>query len=90
VRTILNSGTTEQEKFIENEFLKNYNDWTSKEYDEQDWNRVNELSVRELIADRARVAAIAQGAKCLDCPDFLKHVRADALSLCAPKACPID
>lgn len=48
--------------------------WTSKVYNEQDWTKVNELSIRELLAERSKMADIAQNAKCLECPDFLKHV----------------
>lgn len=72
---MLTPGSTEQERFIENEFLKDYSDWTSRAYDEQEWTKVTELSVRELLALRAKAAESAQNAKCLDCPDFLKHVR---------------
>ncbi|ETN43274.1 uncharacterized protein HMPREF1541_02433 [Cyphellophora europaea CBS 101466] len=71
-QAILNSSV-EQERFIQGELLKDYADWTSKAYDEQEWTKVNELSVRELLAERARVADMAQNAKCLECPDFLKH-----------------
>lgn len=48
--------------------------WTSTVYNEQDWTKVNELSIRELLVERSKMADITQNAKCLECPDFLKHV----------------
>lgn len=50
-----------------------YASWTSNAWDEQDWTKVNDLRVRELLAERQMVAQKAQSAKCLDCPDFVKH-----------------
>ncbi|KPI34847.1 putative ATP-dependent RNA helicase [Cyphellophora attinorum] len=72
VRTILNDRA-EQKIFIENEFIKSYTDWASKVYDEQEWNKVTELSVREVLSAREKFAKITQESKCLSCPDFLKH-----------------
>ncbi|KAJ9605383.1 Antiviral helicase ski2 [Cladophialophora chaetospira] len=67
------SSHTEQQKFVEDEFVHVYSSWVSTAWDEQDWSRVNELSVRELLAERKKFATIFQNAKCLSCPNFLKH-----------------
>lgn len=62
-----------QKQFAEEEFVKLYSSWTSRAWDEQDWVKVTELRVRELLAEREKAAAMAQNARCLQCPDFLKH-----------------
>ncbi|KIW14643.1 hypothetical protein PV08_07427 [Exophiala spinifera] len=62
-----------QKKFAEEDFVNMYPSWDSSVWDEQDWNKVPELHVRELLAERTKVAAVAQNAQCLDCPNFLKH-----------------
>ena len=72
LRPLLNSHT-EQQKFVENDFVRVYSLWVTSTWDEQDWSKVNELSVRELLAERKKFAAIFQSAKCLSCPNFLKH-----------------
>jgi antiviral helicase SKI2 len=69
---LLNSHA-EQQKFVENEFLTVYSSWISTAWDEQDWNKVHELSIRELLVERERAATMFQSAKCLSCPNFLKH-----------------
>ena len=65
----------EQKKFAENDFIAHYSDWTASVYNEQDWSKVQELRVRELIEQRKTVASGCQDAVCLSCPNFLKHVR---------------
>ena len=77
-RTMLNMSAVQQE-FLEEEFVQKYSDWTDAAYNEQEWTKVHELSVRELIVQRAKMAEIAQNAKCLDCPNFLKHVSSPGL-----------
>ncbi|ETI19488.1 hypothetical protein G647_09322 [Cladophialophora carrionii CBS 160.54] len=63
----------EQQKFVENEFLTVYSSWISTAWDEQEWNKVHELSIRELLVERQRAATIFQNAKSLSCDSFLKH-----------------
>lgn len=72
LRSLLNSYA-EQQTFAENEFVNVYSSWASTAWDEQDWSKVHELSVRELLVERTKVAAIFENAKCLSCPNFLKH-----------------
>ena len=64
---------TEQRRFAEGEFLDKYSSWASQHWDEVDWNKVSDLAVRDILVEREKQARIAQRAKCLDCPDFLKH-----------------
>lgn len=67
----------EQRKFAETDFIRYYSDWSFSAWDEQDWAKVMELSVRETMIHRQKMANICQSAKCLSCPDFLKHVSTD-------------
>lgn len=62
-----------QKQFAEEDFVNTYSSWDSSIWDEQDWNKVHDLHIRELLAERTKVATIVQNAKCLDCPNFLKH-----------------
>lgn len=70
----------EQKKFAEKDFIEHYSDWSSTVYDEIDWSKVQELRIRELLHDKAKIAAVCQSVSCLSCPQFLKHV--SALSIC--------
>ena len=76
--TVLKSPV-EQQKFAEKDFISTYSSWTSSVYDEQDWSKVLELRVRELLSERDEVASRCQKAKCLTCPSFLKHVSTSLL-----------
>lgn len=48
--------------------------WTSPVWDELDWAGVKELQVRDVLEKRQAQAAVVQTCKCLECPQFLKHV----------------
>ena len=63
-----------QKEVAEQEFVKKYSDWSDSVYDELDWAKVKELQVRELLAERQKMAAIAGNADCLSCPNIVKHV----------------
>ncbi|RMZ79548.1 hypothetical protein DV737_g3400, partial [Chaetothyriales sp. CBS 132003] len=62
-----------QQAWAEEDFVKKYSDWTDSAYDEQEWTKVHELAVRELLVKRDAAARTVQQAKCPACPDFLKH-----------------
>ncbi|KAL2446187.1 Antiviral helicase SKI2 [Exophiala dermatitidis] len=62
-----------QRQFAEKDFVNLYSSWTSTAWDEQEWSKVHELQVRELLMDRTKMAQIVQSAKCLECPNFVKH-----------------
>ena len=72
MRSLLNSDAV-QKDFAEREFIELYSSWISSAWEEQNWDRVNDLSVRELLGQRKKIASIVQNAKCLDCPNFIKH-----------------
>ena len=72
LRALLNSYA-EQQKFVEQEFVNVYSSWISSAWTEQDWDKVHELSIRELLVERKKFANIFENAKCLSCPNFLKH-----------------
>ena len=63
-----------QKQFAEEDFVKMYSDWQERAWDELDWDRVKDLQVREILAQRTKMADIAQNATALACPNFLKHV----------------
>lgn len=67
-------SVTGYKKWAEHEFLDTYADWQSDVYNEQDWSKVLELRVRELLNERVQIESACQSAKCLRCRDFLKHV----------------
>lgn len=48
--------------------------WTSEAWDELDWARIKELSLRNVLDARKAEAARAQERECLRCPDFVRHV----------------
>lgn len=56
------------------EILQLCHDWTASAWDEIDWYRVKDMSVREIHDKRRAAGATAQGAHCLKCPNFVKHV----------------
>lgn len=57
------------------EFSKLCTSWTDKAWDELDWGRVKDMSVREVLEQRAQQVKIVESSACLQCPQFLKHVR---------------
>jgi len=56
------------------EIMQLCRDWTASAWDEIDWYRVKDMSVREIHDKRRAAAATAQDAHCLECPNFVKHV----------------
>ena len=48
--------------------------WEIDEWNEMDTSKINDLQLRDIIAARFDHAGVAQKAKALDCPQFLKHV----------------
>ena len=72
LRSLLSSQLV-QKQFAEEDFVNIYSSWISPAWDEQAWDRVHDLHVRELLAERRKVGDIVQHAKCLHCPNFVKH-----------------
>lgn len=48
--------------------------WELPEWDELDWGKIKDLSIRDLLEKRREEAEISQRCVCVSCPDFLKHV----------------
>lgn len=69
-------GIIEAMKFADKEVSKLCSSWTTPIWDEMDWDRMKELQVRDVLEKRQEQAAITQSCRCLQCPDFLKHVGA--------------
>lgn len=55
------------------QLLQSFADWTSTCWDELDWSKVKDLSLRNLLDTRKALATKAQSASCLRCSDFVKH-----------------
>jgi antiviral helicase SKI2 len=47
--------------------------WNWKDWDECDWSKIKDLSIRTLFEERTKQAKVAVEKQCLDCPQFLKH-----------------
>ncbi|KAK5063099.1 hypothetical protein LTR84_005175 [Exophiala bonariae] len=62
-----------QKQFAEEEFVQLLSSWDSTAWDEQDWTKVTDLQVRELLGKRKSLAAKIAKSKCLGCPNFVKH-----------------
>jgi antiviral helicase SKI2 len=62
-----------QKQFAEEEFVQVLSSWISTAWDEQDWSKVNDLQVRELLAERNGLARVILKSRCLECPNFIKH-----------------
>jgi antiviral helicase SKI2 len=48
--------------------------WTSSTWNELDWHKyLKDMSLRNLLDERSKIATIAQDCECIHCPDFPKH-----------------
>lgn len=73
-------------KFADKELSKLCSSWTSPVWDELDWTRIKELQVRDILEKRQEQATLSQTCRCLECPNFLKHVG----SFVIPGCCCLD
>ena len=62
-----------QKQTAEEEFPRRYSSWYTRDWDEVDWSTDTALTVRDLIAERETLVPIIVNAKCVECPNFLKH-----------------
>ncbi|KAL8994737.1 MAG: hypothetical protein Q9169_005376 [Polycauliona sp. 2 TL-2023] len=69
----------EAEKEAEAEIQRICASWQSSVWDELDWNRLRDLSVRDILELRQRKAAEAEAAECIECPQFVQHENIDQL-----------
>ena len=58
---------------MEGQFVNEYSDWSSPAWDEQDWSKVHELSIREVLVERKKAGDAFGRAECLSCPNFMMH-----------------
>ena len=72
LRSLLNSDIV-QKQWAEQDFVQLYSNWASAAWQEQKWDRVNDLGVRDLLVERNKMADIVQNGQCLQCPNFIKH-----------------
>jgi antiviral helicase SKI2 len=61
------------EKVANTEILPLCKSWTYKDWDEYNWSKIKELSIRNLLEAREQAAKVASTRKCLECPKFLQH-----------------
>ena len=57
------------------QLTKAFESWKSSYWEELDWSRIKLLSIRDTLESRKRELSRAEGAQCLLCPNFVKHVR---------------
>ena len=55
------------------ELSKVCDSWDSPYWEELDWNRIKELSVRDIQEARKEKSQKIRNACCIQCPDFVKH-----------------
>ncbi|MCJ1261351.1 hypothetical protein MMC22_001215 [Lobaria immixta] len=55
------------------EISKICSSWTASHWDELDWSRIKELSVRDTLEKRKQEIVRAQNARCVECSNFARH-----------------
>lgn len=65
---------TEALRLGDKELSKYTKSWLNPAWEEIDWSRLKELQVRDILDKRQAEAQIAQSCRCIECPDFVKHV----------------
>ncbi|KAL8800342.1 MAG: hypothetical protein Q9182_005236 [Xanthomendoza sp. 2 TL-2023] len=63
----------EAEKEAEVELGKIFVSWQSSVWDEIDWNRLRDLSVRDILELRQHRLFMAESVQCIECPQFVRH-----------------
>jgi antiviral helicase SKI2 len=61
-------------KKAQEEVMRLCSSWELDEWNELDFSRITNLHLREILAKRVDDSVVAQKAKCLQCPQFIKHV----------------
>ena len=60
-------------KKAQEEVMRLCSSWELDEWNELDFSRINDLHLRDTLAKRVEESVVAQKAKCLQCPQFIKH-----------------
>lgn len=55
------------------EVSKVFESWQSSHWDEIDWSRIRELSIREILEGRKKEHLIIDNARSVECPKFIRH-----------------
>ena len=66
-------------KKAQEEIMRLCQSWELDEWNELDWFRIKDLQLRDTLANRVEESLVAQRAKCLQCPQFIKHVSSSLL-----------
>lgn len=61
-------------QLAQSEMSKICSSWTASYWDELDWSRIKELSVRDTLEKRKKEIVMARNARCVECPNFARHV----------------
>lgn len=56
------------------EISKIFESWEAPYWDELNWSRVKELAIRDTLEKRKQELVITQNARCVECPNFTRHV----------------
>jgi len=69
---IFNGGDPYQK--AKDEIWRLCSNWELDEWNELNWSRIKDLQLRDILTKRNEEGTISQKAKCLQCPQFIKHV----------------
>jgi antiviral helicase SKI2 len=58
---------------MEEEVCKIFESWQAPHWNEMDWSRIRELSIRETLERRKKELLIIENARCGECPKFIRH-----------------
>jgi antiviral helicase SKI2 len=61
------------DQLTQTEILPLCQSWNWKDWDEFDWSKIKDLTIRTLVDERRKQASLALQRECLACPQFLKH-----------------
>jgi antiviral helicase SKI2 len=73
-------------KKAQEEIMRLCQTWELDEWNELDWSRIKDLQLRDTLAKRVDDSLVAQKAKCLQCPQFIKHVSSSLLVTLNPQS----
>ena len=58
---------------VNNEVHKIFDSWQAPHWNEMDWSRIRELSIREILERRKKEQLIVDKARSIECPNFIRH-----------------
>ena len=58
---------------VREEVSRVFESWQSPYWDEMDWTRIRELSIREILESRKKQQLIIDNARSVECPKFIRH-----------------